>query len=288
MSSVHRIMTGLEFVLDPATGHVNWPAETEDLVRLSLELARVTRSGLAFAAVSGQTLEEHDCGKIDRWLAGAEDRLEEIWRAAVEGVIRVEHAAWFGKPLNEWLGAAQDSEMDLLIVPGAFRFQATFAAGVHSLQADSLLWFVGRELDRLASEPPLIAFCDDLSEEAAVHLPFAVELAMAWGARLLIVHPVGQAVSDMPVEAEGRLRREIFVRLSRTDFRAIPHGSQLQFVSGGLTEILSQVAEVQPPNLVLVSMNMVRQCSTPWSGHVLVWPDELTHRNECVPPGSLG
>ena len=51
MSSVHRILTGLEFVADLKFGRLQWPAETEDLVRLSLELARATNSDLAFAAL---------------------------------------------------------------------------------------------------------------------------------------------------------------------------------------------------------------------------------------------
>ena len=109
MSSVHRILTGLEFAVDPPTDQVHWPAETEDLVRLSIELARVTRSGLAFAAVGTPPEVDIDCGQVDRWLATAEENVEEFWRPAVAGEFQIEDSAWLGNPGEEWVASARES-----------------------------------------------------------------------------------------------------------------------------------------------------------------------------------
>ena len=274
MSSVLRILTGLEFVLDPATGQLNWPAETEDLVRLSIELARVTHSGLAFAAVAVLPEQASDCGQIDAWMAAAELQVKQLWQSAAAEAITIEQAAWFGNPGQEWAESARDSEMDLLIVPGAPASEATVAYMADRRwieQAGCPVWFAGREPDRLDAEPPLIVFCDDLSHEAAVHLPFAVELALAWNARLLIVHPLAQSLADLSKDEEDRLRREVFVRLSRTDFRTIPQGSQLRFVTGGLNEIITEVSSEQIPNLVMSSVTHVGGVHSPWRGHLLLW-----------------
>ncbi len=275
MSSVHRILTGLEFVVDPVTDHVQWPAETEDLVRLSIELARVTRSGLAFAAVGAAPPEgDIDCGQVDRWLATAEQNVEEFWRPAVSGEFQIEDSAWLGNPSEEWVASARESEMDLLVVPGLDTSESSADRGVELQwpgQAGCPVWFAGREPDQLASEPPLIVFCDDLSDAAATHLPFAVELALAWNARLMIVHPLSRPVSDLASGEEDQLRREIFVRLSRTDFRAINNGSQLRFVAGGLEEILAAVTVEQSPNLLLSSAGSVAHARPQWRGHLLLW-----------------
>ncbi len=278
MSSVHRILTGLEFVLDPATGQLNWTAETEDVVRLSIELARVTHSGLAFAAVAVPPELASDCGPVDAWMAAAELQVKQLWQSAAAEEITIEQAAWFGNPGQEWAGSARDSEMDLLIVPGTPASDATVAYMADRRwigQAGCPVWFAGREPDRLDAEPPLIVFCDDLSDEAAVHLPFAVELALAWNARLLIVHPLTHSVADLSKDEEDRLRREVFVRLSRTDFRAIPQGSQLRFVTGGLEEILLESSPEQAPNLVMASAGLVRDVRPQWRGHLLLWASTL-------------
>lgn len=271
MSSVHRILTGLEFLPDPTTGRVNWPAETEDLVRLSIELARVTRSGLAFAAVAAPPAEACDCAQIDSWMAAAEEQVEEQWRTASAGEFPIEQAAWFGNPGEEWAESARDSEMDLLIVPGAGASGTTAADLQWPEVAKCPVWFAGREPDRLAGDPPLIVFCDDLSDEAAVHLPLAVDLALAWNARLLIVHPLMQRTAPLSPDDEDRLRREVFVRLSRSDFRALTQGSQLRFVTGGLEEILAEASVEQSPNLVLASASLVRGIRPQWRGHLLLW-----------------
>lgn len=277
MSSVHRILTGLEFIVDQATDHVHWPAETEDLVRLSIELARVTRSGLAFAAVGTPPEGDVDCGQVDRWLATAEQNVEEFWRPDVSGELQIEDSAWLGNPSEEWVGSARESEMDLLIVPGSCSSETPAETRVELQwpeQSGCPVWFAGREPDQLAADPPLIAFCDDLSDAAATHLPFAVELALAWNARLLIVHPLSGPVSDLAPNEEDRLRREIFIRLSRTDFRAINNGSQLRFVTGGLEEILAAVSAEQTPNLMLASTVLVANTRPQWRGHLLLWSDK--------------
>ena len=273
MSSVHRILTGLEFLPDPTTGQVNWPAETEDLVRLSIELARVTRSGLAFAAVATSPAGECDCGRLDSWMTAAEQQVEALWRLASAGEFPIEQAAWFGNPGEEWVEAAHESEMDLLVVPAS----GTQAASQADLQwperAGCPVWFAGREPDRLAGEPPLIVFCDDLSDAAAAQIPWAVQMALAWNARLLIVHPLSQPLSELDQDHEDRLRREVFVRLSRSDFRALTQGSQLRFVTGGVEEILAEVSVEQSPNLVIGSAGLVRGVRPQWRGHLLLWAD---------------
>ena len=272
MSSVHRILTGLEFVPDPTTGRVNWPAETEDVVRLSIELARVTRSGLAFAAVAAPPAEERDCGQLDSWMAAAEQQVEELGRSASAGEFPIEQAAWFGNCGTEWTEAARESEMDLLIVPGAPRASVVTSADLQwPRQAGCPVWFAGREPDRLDGGPSLIVFCDDLSDEAAVQLSFAVELALAWNARLLIVHPLTQSQAELSQDDEDSLRREVFVRLSRTDFRALTHGSQLRFIHGSVEEILAEVSLEQSPNLVMASAGLVRTARPQWRGHLLLW-----------------
>lgn len=274
MSSVHRILTGLKFVLDPVSGQLHWPAETEDQVRLSLELARVTRSRIAVAAVADPPDHPADGGQNNAWLASADQQVDHFCQTASAVESPIEHAAWFGNVRQEWANSARESEMDLLIVPG------TAALGsLDSSQADSALpdlagcpvWFAGREPDRLATDPPLIVFCDDLSDEAAVHLPFAVELALGWNARLLIVHPLTYSLTELTQDSEDRLRRDIFVRLSRTDFRAITEGSQLRMVAGGLDEILKEASSEQIPNLVMSSAQLSGGVRPPWRGHLLLW-----------------
>lgn len=271
MSSVHRILTGLEFIPDPTTSRVHWPAPMEDLVRLSIELARVTRSGLAFAAVAKLPAGEYDCGQIDSWTDGAEQQVAELVRAASAGAFSVEQAAWFGNPGEEWAESARESEMDLLIVPGAESSDADPAGLQWPEVAGCPVWFAGREPDRLADGPPLIVFCDDLSHAAADHLPFAVELARAWNARLLVVHPLRLPVADLSPSEEDGLRREVFVRLSRTDFRTLAQGSQLRFVTGGVEQILAEVSLEQTPNLVMASAGLVRVVRPEWRGHRLIW-----------------
>lgn len=274
MSSVHRILTGLEFALDPASGQFHWPAETEDLVRLSMELARVTRSRLAFAAVADPPDHPADCGQVDAWCASAEQEIENFIQAAIAVESSIEYAAWFGNARQEWAASARESEMDLLIVPGTGahgRLEASMADNVLPNQAGCPVWFAGREPDRLATDPPLIVFCDDLSDEAAVHLPFAVDLALGWNARLLIVHPRAEPLKEKTSDCEDRLRREIFVRLSRTDFRAIAQGSQLRLVAGGWDEVLAEASSEQIPNLVMSSAPHSGNIRPPWRGHLLLW-----------------
>lgn len=274
MSSVHRILTGLEFVPVFSKGEVNWPAETEGLVRLSLELARVTRSGLAFAVVASPPEGESDCGQCDALTSLAEQQIETMWHSASAGEFPIEQAAWFGNPGEEWVASACESQMDLLVVPGVAVSGVVTQSRADiqwPQQAGCPVWFAGRESDRLATEPPLIVFCDDLSGEAAIHLTLAVELSLAWNARLLIVHPLTQSVEDLSKDEEDRLRREVFVRLSRTDFRAIPQGSQLRFVIGGLEEIVVESSPEQVPNLVMASAGLVRDVRPLWRGHLLLW-----------------
>ena len=52
MSSAHRMLIGLEFSPGPVSAWLYWHFEAEGLVRLSIEIARVSCSGLAFAAVA--------------------------------------------------------------------------------------------------------------------------------------------------------------------------------------------------------------------------------------------
>ena len=277
MSSVHRILTGLEFVLDPITGHLNWPAQTEDVVRLSIELARATHSGLAFAAVAHPPDGEFGCEKFDEWCAAAEESLERIAGSSSAGASAIEQAAWFGLPEVEWTSSAHESQMDLLVVPGrpiSESAEDRLAELQWPSQAHCPVWFAGREPDSLDAAPPLVVFCDDLSDTAGVHLPFAVDLALAWNARLLIVHPLAHPVAALAKDEEDRLRREIFVRLSRTDFRALTHGSQLRMLPGGLPEILTQVSAEQAPNLMLASVKLAHEARPHWRGHLLLWPSD--------------
>ena len=276
MSSVHRILTGLEFVLDPIAGRISWPAETEDMVRLSIELARMTRSGLAFAAIARPPVGEFGCDQLDDWSAEAEQQIEQITRTASAEEFPIEQAAWFGHPEAEWALSAQESEIDLLIVSGAPAPESPGEGRVELQwpeQAKCPVWFAGRELDRLDAAPALIVFCDDLSNEAAEHLPFAVDLALAWNTRLLIVHPLSQPVETLTTDDADRLRREVFVRLSRTDFRALSHGSQLRLLPGGLPEILAQVSTEQVPNLIMTSARLAHETRPSWRGHLLLWPN---------------
>jgi len=275
MSSVHRILTGLEFMLDPHAGRVSWPAETEDVIRLSIELARVTHSGLAFAAIARPPAGEFGCDQLDGCFAEAEQHIEQITRTSSAGMSAIESAAWCGHPEEEWPSSARESEMDLLIVPGGTVPESAEARRVEfqwPTRANCPVWFTGREPDRLDSAPSLIAFCDDLSDEAAMHLSFAVELALAWNARLLIVHPLQQPLETFATDEVDRLRREVFVRLSRTDFRTLAHGSQLRMFPGGLAEILDQVSAEQVPNLVVASASLARESRPCWRGHLVLWP----------------
>lgn len=283
MSSVHRILTGLEFIPDPTSGRVNWPAQTEDLVRLSIELARVTRSGLAFAAVAEFPTQKYDCEQIDSWTAMAEQQVAELWQSSAAQAFPVEQAAWFGNPGVEWAESARENEMDLLIVPGGESLDANPGDLQWPEVAGCPVWFAGREPDRLADGPPLIVFCDDLSNAASDQLPFAVELALAWNARLLIVHPLIHSVAELTADDEDRLRREIFVRLARTDFRALAQGSQLRFITGGMDEILAEVSREQTPNLVMASAGLVRVVRPEWRGHRLFW----SQSSECGDSGTI-
>lgn len=274
MSSVHRILTGLEFMLDPIAGCVSWPAEVEDVVRLSIELARITRSGLAFAAVARPPEGESRCDQFDSWFVEAEQYIEQLTNTSSAGQSAIESAAWCGHPDEEWPASARDSEMDLLIVPGSTVPQSAEARQAElqwPMRADCPVWFVGREPDRLDAAPPLIVFCDDLSDEAAVHLPFVVDLALAWNARLLIVHPLQQPLETIAKDEVDRLRREVFVRLSRTDFRALAHGTQLRMLPGGVAEILNQVSPEQVPNLLMARATLAYETRPCWRGHLLLW-----------------
>lgn len=271
MSSVHRILTGLEFVADLKFGRIQWPAETEDIVRLSVELARVTHSGLAFAAVARPPEGDCSCDQLDCWSAEAEEGIERFASASSAGEFRIEQAAWFGDPAEEWPASAEESEMDLLIVPGT---TAGNGGELHwPAKAKCPIWFTGREPDRLEAHPPLIVFCDDLSDAAAQHLSLAVELALAWNARFLIVHPLSSAQKALTKDEDDQLRQAIFGRLSRNDFRALSHGSQLRMLPGGLSEILEQVSAEQVPNLVMASCGLASGSRPSWRGHLLLWPE---------------
>ena len=271
MSSVRRILTGLEFVADHKFGRFQWPAETEDIVRLSVELARVTHSGLAFAAVACPPEGDCDCGQLDCWTAEAEECIERFVGASSAGEFRIEQGAWFGDPAEEWPASAAESEMDLLIVPGTTETSGSELQW--PAKAKCPVWFIGREPDRLEAIPPLIVCCDDLSEAAARHLALAVELALAWNARLLIVHPLSPAQRALTKDEDDQLRQAIFNRLSRNDFRALTHGSQLRMLSGGVSEILDQISAEQSPNLVMASCGLAGDSRPHWRGHLLLWPD---------------
>ena len=271
MSSVHRILTGLEFVADLKFGRLQWPAETEDLVRLSLELARATNSDLAFAAIARPPEGECDCGQLDCWTAEAEEGVEQLVGTSAAGEFRVEQGAWFGDPAQEWPASAAESEMDLLIVPGT---TDTSGSELHwPAKAKCPVWFAGREPDRLEAIPPLIVCCDDLSEPAARYLSLAVDLALAWNARLLIVHPLPADQKTLTKDEDDQLRQAIFGRLSRNDFRALTHGSQLRMLSGGLSEILNQISVEQVPNLMMASCGLAGESRPSWRGHLLLWPE---------------
>ncbi|MFO1007954.1 MAG: hypothetical protein U0929_18495 [Planctomycetaceae bacterium] len=272
MSSVHRILTGLEFVADLKFGRLQWPAETEDIVRLSLELARVTHSDLAFAAVARPPEGECDCGQLDCWMTEAEEGVERFVGTSSAGEFRIEQGAWFGDPAEEWPASAEESEMDLLIIPGTTE---TSGGELHwPAKAKCPVWFTGREPDRLEAIPPLIVCLDDLSEPAARYLSLAVELALAWNARLLIIHPLSPARGPLTKDEDDQLRQAIFGRLSRNDFRALTHGSQLRMLSGGLSDILNQISAEQVPNLVLASCGLAGESRPSWRGHLLLWPEE--------------
>ena len=101
-------------------------------------------------------------------------------------------------------------------------------------------------------------------------------MPLAWNARLLIVHPLTRPLAELSTDDADSLRREIFTRLSRSDFRALTQGSQLRFVTGGLEEILAEVSVEQSPNLVLANVGLVRGVRPQWRGHLLLWANRST------------
>lgn len=280
MSTIQRILTGLEFIVDPPTGCVSWPPETEEIIRLSMELARLTHSGLAFAAVASSPEDGCECDSVDRWLADAEEQLEQWTQTGLLEGMPLEVGAWLGEPSSEWAQSAFDSSMDLLIVPcgSATRTPERLGKDIEiPRRARCPVWFTGREPNTLEATPPLIAILDDLREASFSRLLFAVELAFGWNARLLVVHPVSHAAVPLPREAEEEIRRQAFCRLSRTDFRSLAHGSQLRILdgSGGLQQILDQLGAEQVPNLVMAGTRLAADRRPVWKGHLCLWPDDL-------------
>jgi hypothetical protein len=123
----------------------------------------------------------------------------------------------------------------------------------------------------LASGPPLIAVCDDLSPRAERYLPVAVELALAWGARLLVVHPLEQPAESLSADQNDQIRREVFIRLSRSDFRSLAHGSQFRYLEAGLSQMLDGSLVEQVPNLVIAPAKLLANQSADLTSHCLIW-----------------
>lgn len=277
MSVLHRLLVGVEFAVDPEAGAIHWPARTEDLLRLASELLQIVRGELALAAIAAPPMD-CDCGQIDSWSASAEESLQSLWQSVAPGSGPVEIGAWFGEPDQEWRASAHESEMDLLIVPrGVAPGSSTFAAGPSAeergeLEKSLAVWVLGSESNHeLASGPPLIAVCDDLSRQAERYLPVAVELALAWGARLLVVHPLDRPADTLSEPQNDEIRREVFVRLSRSDFRSLAHGSQFRYLDNGLTPLLDGKLVEQIPNLVIAPASLLASGPATMTSHCLIW-----------------
>lgn len=298
MSVLHRILAGIEFSVALTSDEILWPSQTEDLLRLANELREIVRGQLALAAVATPP-DNCDCADIDRWMQNAESSLGKLWKSVTGGFGTAEMGAWFGPRLSEWCHSARDSEMDLLLIPQQ--------AGPDQLpeicrQANCPVWIMGTEHGhQLGSEPPLIAFVDDLSPATENYHSVAVQLAHAWNARLLIVHPLPHAVSDLTEQQNDELRRQVFIRLSRTDYRSLHGGSQFHYLehikknsdermrSGNSdTEsdrdrVLKNALEFhdqrlflgeitdQVPNLVMAPAQWATNPPPRFGGHLLVW-----------------
>lgn len=267
MSVLHRLLAGVEFSVDPQSGEIRWPARTEDLLRLASELRQIVRGELALAAV-GVTPEAVDCGRIDRWMADAEASLQALWDSVAPSSGPIEVGAWFGDADAEWRASARESDMDLLIVP---RVLAP-ANRERGQKSDVPVWVLGSESNHeLASGPPLIAICDDLSPQAEKFLPVAVDLALAWGARLLVVHPLGMPADQISEERNDQIRREVFIRLSRSDFRSLAHGSQFRYLEGSYSPLFDGALADQVPNLAVGPACALSGLSTPPTSQCLIW-----------------
>ena len=277
MSVLHRLLAGVEFSVDPQSGEIRWPARTEDQLRLASELLQIVRGELALAAI-GQAPESCDCGQIDRWIAAAEESLRSLWESVAPGNRPIEIGAWFGDADAEWRASARESEMDLLIVPRALALvshapnPSPGGRGEPERSAGCPIWVLGSELKHeLASGPPLIAVCDDLSVPAEKYLPVAVELALAWGARLLVVHPLGKPVDQLSDDQNDEIRREIFIRLSRNDFRSLAHGSQFRYLEDSYSPLLDGTLVEQVPNLVIAPSSILSELSEASTSHCMIW-----------------
>ncbi len=71
------------------------------------------------------------------------------------------------------------------------------------------------------------------------------------GREAVVVHPPGQAADTLSEQQNDEIRREIFVRLSHSDFRSLSHGSQFRYLDNGLTPLLDGTLVEQVPNLVI-------------------------------------
>jgi hypothetical protein len=279
MSVLHRLLAGVEFLVDPQSGEIRWPARTEDLLRLASELRQIVRGELALAAI-GTAPESCDCGQVDNWMAAAEESLQSLWESVAPGNGPIEIGTWFGDADTEWRASARESEMDLLIVPRALTpgsntlppSPSPGERGEPEPRMDCPVWVLGSESNHeLASGPPLIAVCDDLSTQAEKYLPVAVELALAWGARLLVVHPLGKPIDQLSEEQNDEIRREIFIRLSRSDFRVLAYGSQFRYLEEGFSTLLDGTLVEQVPNLVIAPATMLSGLSALPTSHCLTW-----------------
>lgn len=277
MSVLHRLLVGVEFAVDPVAGSIHWPARTEDLLRLASELRQVVRGELALAAIAPPPTN-CDCGQIDSWSASAEASLQSLWQSVAPNSGPVEIGAWFGDPDQDWRASAHESEMDLLIVPRVVTLHSDTLTpspsprGRRELHPTCAVWVLGSESNHeLASGPPLIAVCDDLSPQAERYLPVAVELALAWGARLLVVHPLDRPADTLSEQQNDEIRREIFVRLSHSDFRSLAHGSQFRYLDNGLTPLLDGTLVEQVPNLVIAPASLIASGPATMTSHCLIW-----------------
>lgn len=280
MSVLHRLLAGVEFSITPESGEIRWPAPTEDLLRTACELRRIVRGELALAAV-GIAPQPCDCASADRWMTSAEESLQALWQSVANDE-PVEIGAWLGSPDEEWTASARESSMDLLLVPHPGSESSLFSVRLDSEGAESRIslvaqagcpvWYLGTEHDhQLGSEPPLIAVVDDLSSQAERYLPLAIELAQAWNARLIVTHPLGHPESDLSEERSDSLRREIFIRLSKTDFRSLPWGSQFRFLESSCEPLLRGELTGQTPNLVLGSTRILTEAPSNATCHRIVW-----------------
>lgn len=273
MLPFRRLLTGIPFSIT-AAGMPHIAPCIEPVVRLALEMRRLGRGDVAFAAV-GECPETFadDCATVDRWTTDIETEVETWLLSASPDQRSFEVGAWCGLPSEEWTLAARTSEMDLLIVPGRTHGGVIPAqAATWTEQAGCSVWFVGVEVDSLSSEPPLILMIDDFTDKAEHALKAAIELAQAWSARLLVGHPTYE-FAPPTAEQNDELRRTAFARLSRNDFRCISQGANFIVHAGDVDQLITEVRQTQSVNLVVwpVTGGELIDNDVLGTAHLLLW-----------------